>query len=137
MESVEEAITYYTQRRAGSELSISEIRIELKKSTKFSDDEISKICREISDDELNQLQQTPKSFLGLFSSIYISYFLVVAFTVLLIAAIFGIQDLNARQAVGEVATSLVLWRYFLLAGSIFFLLRNVARVISDLKSRSN
>jgi len=52
METVQEAISYYTAKRQEGELSITEIRSELKAKAKFSDAEISKICRTISDAQL-------------------------------------------------------------------------------------
>ncbi len=115
--------------------SISELRATLKGSGEFSDDEVSEICRAYSDAELNQLNQNNKSILSYFNSIYIAYALCILFAVLSVIAIFAILELRELQEITEVPSSMLIWRYFLLAGSVLFLIRNLYRVVNHLKSK--
>lgn len=115
--------------------SISELRTELKASGNFSDDEVSEICRAYSDADLNQLNQNSKSILSYFDSIYIAYALCILFAILSVIAIFAILELRELQVVAEVPNSMLIWRYFLLAGSVLFLIRNLYRVVNHFKSK--
>ena len=132
METVQEALTFYGEKRQAGELSISEIRAELKAKDKFSDAEISTICRTISDAELESLQKketNPTAFLG---SIWLSYILLAVFLYLTYSSYMAIEDLNAKKALGPVEPKMVIWRYSMLVGSMFFVVRNAYRIIKHI-----
>ncbi|OIQ31247.1 MAG: hypothetical protein BM555_05340 [Crocinitomix sp. MedPE-SWsnd] len=128
MESIEEAIAHYTGRKSQSEISLSEIRKELTEDGKFSTAEISKICRTISDDELSGLKKKKTNPALILNHPAISYVLAGLFSYLVYFSL--MQVLEMDQAADS---KYKIWRYALLAGSVFFFLRNLTRVIKNLK----
>jgi len=133
MESVEEAIAHYTERKSKSELSLSEIRNELTNEGKFSTAEISKICRTISDDELSGLKKEKTNPAQILHHPAVAFVLVALFGYLIWMAYWGLEDLWARGsgAPGKIK----IWRYALMIGAIFFFIRNVIRVINYFKKK--
>ena len=136
MKDVNEAIRYYRQRKATSELSIHEIRKELENSGNFNAAEVSKICRTISDDEMSELKAESGNPLDLFNNIFFTLLLIPLFGYLSYVAYVGLEELWARQAVGEVDFKIVAWRYFIMGGALFFLIRNCVRVILHFRNKS-
>jgi hypothetical protein len=114
-------------------MSISAIRAELKQEGDFTSEEISEICKSVSDFELEQLNAKDNDGVGFFGSVYFAYLLVLAFLILSIYAVFSIQDLSNQLVDRKIDTGMKMWRYFLLAGSLFFLVRNVFRVMAHFK----
>lgn len=135
MNSVEEAVQYYRERKANSELSILEIRKELENTGNFNAAEVSRICRTISDSELDGLQTESSNPLDFLNSIYFSIGLIPVFAYLTYVAYIGLEDLWARQAIGEVPMNIVTWRYFIMAGALFFLIRNILRAVVYFKNK--
>lgn len=135
MNRVDVKINELLARSENQRLSISEIRRELEDEGELNDVEISTVCRELSDAELSGLNNQKGSILNFFSNIYLAYFLSIAFMILSAVAVFYIMEIKDLQLVGEVPTSMILWRYFLLAGSLFFLTRNLSRIIKHLRSK--
>ena len=129
MESIESAIKRYSERKANSELSLSEIRHELNKEGNFSAAEISKICRTISDNEMKGLKKEKVNPAVYLHHPAVAFVLLALFGYLVVVAYQRLEELWAIQEFGQVETKILIWRYFLLAGAIFFFGRNLFRVI--------
>jgi hypothetical protein len=132
METIKEAVDHYGALKKEGKLSISEIRTELKSSPTFSDAEISKICRIISDQELDAMHEPNKNPMAFLSSIWVSYILAAIFLYLTYRSYLAIEDLNAKKALGPVEPKMIIWRYAMLVGSVFFVLRNALRIIKHI-----
>lgn len=136
MKDVTEAINYYRQRKMNSELSIHEIRKELEHSGNFNAAEVSEICRTISDDELSQLKTASNNPLAIFNHILFTILLIPLFAYLSYVAYKGLDELWTRQSFGKVDFKITAWRYFIMVGALFFLLRNCFRVVRHFRRKS-
>ena len=135
METIQEAIKHYSNLKKEGKISISEIRAELKVEGKFSDAEISKICRTISDKELESMQPADNNPLAFLNSIWLSYILLAVFLYLTYQSYIGIEDLNAKKELGPVDPKITAWRYAMLVGSLFFVVRNAIRILKHISKK--
>lgn len=132
MNRIDQKVSELLNKNSNKELSISEIRRSLTADAEYNDEEISQICKAISDAELNALNKPDSNPLDFFKNIYVAYFLALAFIVLTILSIYSVIEIHQLQKSIEVPSKIIMWRYFLLAGSLFFLSRNVHRIIKHL-----
>ncbi|MCG8577406.1 MAG: hypothetical protein MI810_21170 [Flavobacteriales bacterium] len=92
MKTLEEAIQYYSSKKNSGEMSMSQVREELKLNGFFSNSEIDTICREISDRELDDIIDPENPLKKFFGSIYFAYFFTVFWGAALVAVfVFGAQ----------------------------------------------
>ena len=92
MKTLEEAIQYYSSKKNSGEMSMSQVREELKLNGFFSYSEIDTICREISDRELDDIIDPENPLKKFFGSIYFAYFFTVFWGAALVAVfVFGAQ----------------------------------------------
>ena len=123
--TVEESIEYYLQRKADSELSISEIRSELKAQGEFTDDDISKICRGVSDREMSELNKVKINAAAVLNHPFMAYILAGLFAYLIYFSFIQVVEMSEGTP-----RKYKIWRYALLIGAVFFFLRNIVRIIN-------
>lgn len=94
MKTQEEAVEYYLPKKISGELSMSEIRSELKR---FSDEEIQEICREISDREFEDMNKEKKPLFSFMNHISFSYILVFGNLGVIISCCFYLYYIYAEE----------------------------------------
>ena len=132
MSRVDHKISELLEEKSKQEISISAIRRSLTADAEFNDEEVSIICKAISDAELSILNKPKSNPLSFFNGIFFAYFLSLAFIILTILAVYAVIEVHQLQKVAEVPSKIIMWRYFLLAGSLLFLSRNLYRIITHL-----
>lgn len=135
METIKEAVDHYALLKKDGKISLSEIRAELKENPTFSAAETSKICRIISDQELDEMHEDKRNPLAFLSSIWLSYILLAVFLYLTYKSYLAIEDLNAKKELGPVDPKMTTWRYAMLVGSLFFVVRNIVRIIKHISKK--
>lgn len=118
-------------------MSISAIRRELTESSRFSATEIDTICASVSSRELESLGEKKNFSPTFLSSIYFSFFMILATIGIFIYSFFRFRELRTLAERGqEVAdVDFFLPAAFMLT-SIIYLVRHIFTVIKKLKSKN-
>lgn len=135
MKTVEEAITHYLPLKKSGELSLKEIREELGKNGRFSDEDLSAICVRISDQEMNDLYSRKRSFLGLFQHIGFAYFNALLMLGIIAYCIYFMYWVFNQDSTVEVPSSLKIYPLIFIIGALTFFARNYRRIKQHRRER--
>jgi len=128
VKTVEEAINHYFPLKKSGELSLKEIREELEKNRRFSDEDVSAICVHISDQEMNDLNANKISFLGIFQHIAFAYFNALLMLGIIGYCIYFMYWTYSQENVDEIPSSLKIYPLVFIGGALTFFTRNYIRI---------
>ncbi|MBD3636109.1 MAG: hypothetical protein HUJ25_02110 [Crocinitomicaceae bacterium] len=131
METVQEAIDHYLPKKKSGEMSLADIREEIKSRHNFREEQIQYICSEISELELKELQSKKQTGSGnILGSVYFSYFMIVACVAIFIISYLRFDKLKTYADQGIEIDDV---QYFLPAafmlGAIIYLVRHIIRIV--------
>jgi hypothetical protein len=135
VKTVDEAFDHYFPLKKSGELSLKDIREELEKKRRFSDEEISAICIQISDHEMNELYTQKNSFFKIFEHIGFAYFNAILMVGIIGYCIYFIYWTYNQDLVVEVPSSLKIYPLVFIGGALTFFFRNYMRIRRHRRNR--
>ena len=134
MKSIQEAVAHYLPQKKSGDISLSEIRAELKAKGELSDEDIAAVCQQISDQELASLEKKKTFKLDFLEGTGFSVFMILATIAIFIYSLNRFQYLRGLQAEGAQINDVdyFLPAFFMLAGVIYFV-RHLFRLIKRMK----
>lgn len=121
MKTVPEAVAYYLPKKLNGEITMSEIRSEL---SRFSEEEIQEICREISDAEFDNMKKEKRPLFAFMNHISFSYILVFGNLGIIIFCCFYLYNIYAQ----EPEYSLQIAPYLFIAGAVTLMGKHWIRI---------
>lgn len=127
--TTQEAVSHYFEKKRSGELTKNEIRQALETEHSFSQEEITEVLREISDLELEAVQDKGLGLNAIFESIYFSYFFVLFGIAAIVVSVFLLQ----KEAQTELSKYLP---WVIIAGAIFIMGKHIGIIYQKHKKTS-